>query len=232
MKTKLQLIIFLCPFLTTGQGFLPMDTLDTYPVEITSKITGPIQTIVKVDFNGDQQMDYVVTPYPDDSTSSTHYEYWMTSDFKIFKKHEIINEGHQYYRFVNLDDDPEPEIYSASGYEDGIDYAFYNLNLSNGKEELIFYFNPVLEENGQLYWGYPWDVKDIKLMKKDSVLKVYASIDHDILRDGNITIPENQSLFPAIFFTGHSTQPEMKVEEIRKSSWMEMSKIQIMCVKK
>lgn len=52
--------------------------------------------------------------------------------------------GIQYRFFMNLDNDLELEVFYATGYEDGIDYYFKDLDLIHGSENLIFYFNPII----------------------------------------------------------------------------------------
>lgn len=113
----------------------------------------------------------------------------------------------------------EPEIFCASGYEDGIDYAIYDQNLMTGNDTLLLLLNPILIESNRHYWGYPWDIHDIILKNDSGKIYLKASLDHDIVRDGNITIPDSTRNFPAIFFHGHSTQPTIQVEPIRDIRW-------------
>ena len=203
-----------------------MDTLRIYPNEITTKLSGEIASILQVDFTGDEIKDFLITMKSEDKHNNEYLEYWLTSDFLTFKKKKKYNEGIQYFHFVNLDDDPEPEVYSAVGYEDGIDYALYDLDIKTGNEELVFYFNPVIVDDEQEYWGYPWDTNNIKaLLQKTGEIKICVSIDHDIIRYGNITIPENQTIFPVIFFTGQTTQPQSKQEGVRNRKWMTLEEI-------
>jgi len=82
--------------------------------------------------------------------------------------------------------------------------------------------NPIIIENGKTYWGYPWDISDMVIKSENGKVFLKASIDHDIERDGEITIPDPTKKFPAIFFYGHSTQPNIKVRQIRNVNWMLM----------
>jgi len=201
-----------------------MDTLDTFPNELSKKVTGQINSVVTVDFTGDGNKDFLVTMKSEDKHNYEFFEYWITSDFGIFKKKKKFNDGIQYFQFVNLDRDPEPEIYSAFGYEDGINYGFFDLDMKLGKEELIFYFNPVINEDKKSYWGYPWDISDLITRTAEGTVQINCSLEHRIVRDGNIIFPEDQPTFPVIFFTGHSTQP-YEVTEIETRTWLTLEEI-------
>lgn len=223
MTRTIQFILFLLPILTFGQGFLPMDTLTKYPSEIQSKIKGEIERVIQVDFTGDNNGDYIVQTKMDKEGKTT--ETWLTSDFLLFNRLSKYIGDYDFIRFINLNNDPEPEIYSASGYSDGIDYALYDLNMKTGKQELLFYFNPVIIDNDQDYWGYPWDTEGVMKSTEGGVTMIYYSNDHNIEREGEMTYPDNQKVLPVIFLTGHSTQPEIGVEEIRNRTWKTIEEI-------
>jgi hypothetical protein len=223
MKRLLQYILVLLPSISFGQSFLPIDTLAIYPAEIAVKVTLEIERVFQVDFTGDKIEDYIVQTKIDKEGKTT--EFWLTSDFILFSRVSKSIGDYDYIRFINLDNDPEPEIYSASGYSDGIDYGFYDLNMKTGKQELLFYFNPVIIENEKDFWGYPWDTDGIMVRTVDGVTKIYCSEDHDVDRDGEITVTENQKVLPVIFLTGHSTQPNVGVEDIRNRTWRTIDEI-------
>lgn len=224
---KFILSLFLLPSLTFGQDFLPMDTLTTYPSEINSKVKGEIVRVIQVDFTGDNIGDYIIQTKMDKEGKTT--ETWLTSNFLLFNRITKYVGDYDFLRFINLDNDPEPEIYSASGYSDGIDYAFYDLNMKTGKQELLFYFNPVIIDNDQDYWGYPWDTDGVMKKSEDGETMIFFSDNHDIERDGEITYPDNQKILPVIFLTGHSSQPEIGVEEIRNRTWKTIEEIKKLC---
>ena len=223
MTRLLQFILLLLPSLSFGQMFMQMDTLTEYPTEIQSKVKGEIEKVIQVDFTGDSIGDYIVQTKMDKEGKIK--EIWLTSNFLLFNRQSKYVQDYNFMRFINLDNDPEPEIYSASGYSDGIDYAIYDLNMKTGKQELLFYFNPVIIDDELDYWGYPWDTDGIMEWTEDGVTMVYCSVDHDIVRDGEITYPENQKILPVIFLTGQSTQPEIGVEEIRGRTWKTIEEI-------
>ncbi len=138
--------------------------------------------------------------------------------------------GINYQWFVNLDNDPEPEIISASGFEDGVDYSIYDLNVHDYTDSLLFRFNPVLLDSsvksGTYFWGYPRDISHILTRDKNSKLEIYCSFDHNISRHfEEIDIPGWQYILPVIFFTGNSSQPAIKVEKIKSAEWLSLEEI-------
>lgn len=200
-----------------SQGFIPVDTLNFIPEELRTAIDEDIEIVFRIDFTGDDKEDYLVEVQ--DEEEYMYKEYWITSELEVLMTKKRYALGIQYMKFLNFDDDPELEIYSASGYEDGIDYALYDLDLNTGTEKLLFYFNPVIVEDDNHYWGYPWDILNMLVKNVDGKMKILSSTDHNIIRDGNITIPGEQSIFPCIFFNGTSTQPDIRVDEIRNIKW-------------
>ena len=209
-----------------GQGFIEMDTVSSNS-ELRKIVASEIERTIKVDFTGDGQQDYICQTAFKENQEPIVIEYWISSDFKIITKKQIWIDEYSYYRFVNIDSDPEPELFSASGYPEGIDYCFIDLDLKKGTEDTLFYFNPVIIENGEMYWGYPWDITDIIIRNEKNRIELSTSIDHKIERDGEITIPKNQTIFPAIFFQGHSTQPNVQVGEIKEIEWMNIDEIKV-----
>lgn len=223
MRRIIHFTILLLPMISFGQKFNQMITIDVYPKEIHSMVNEEIDKVFQVDFTGDSKPDYIIQTIMDKEGKIK--EIWLTSDFLIFIKISKYAQRYNFKGFINIDSDPEPEMYSATGYSDGIDYAIYDLNIITGEQNLLFYFNPVIIENDNDYWGYPWDTKGIMNRSKDGVTMIYYSTDHDIIRDGSITIPENQNVMPVIFLIGHSTQPDITVEEIRNREWKTIEEI-------
>ncbi len=119
----------------------------------------------------------------------------------------------------------------AEGYSDGIDYSFYNV-IDIDSIALIFRFNPVIidtsNKSQDYYWGYPWDINDIKIKYNDGNFVVLSSTQHSIERDGEINIPKFQKILPAIFFTGKSTQPTIKVGKINNIDYRSVSEIKML----
>ena len=218
------LILTLSANLLFGQGFVEMDTIKN-PTELTNIFSGlDFQTIL-VDFNGDGLKDYICQPDYKTESIDPHTEIWINSNFEKVKSIEKYWMDYDFFWFVNIDSDPEPEIFSATGYSDGIDYCFIDQNFKTGKDSILFYFNPVILDTDKTYWGYPWDIKNLILKLENGEIKIKCSLDHNIERDGEITIPDSQSQFPVICFTGKSTQPNINVGQINGFEWLTITEI-------
>ena len=207
-----------------GQGFVKMDTIDT-PDELIDLFSGLSFRTIQVDFNGDGQEDYICQLDLKDTLIDPHNEIWINSDFKKVKTIDKYLMDYDYFWFVNIDSDPEPEIFSATGYSDGIDYCFIDQDLTNDKDSILFYFNPVILDSDKKYWGYPWDINDIPIKLDNGLIKIRCSLDHKITRDGEISRPDWQNQFPAICFSGQSTQPNINVGQINGLEWLTVSEI-------
>lgn len=105
--------------------------------------------------------------------------------------------------------------YIASGYEDGIDYAFYLRN-DDGTDELLLHVNPiVVDENGMYWWGYPWITTGIVLEESGDSIEIRASFNHTIVREGVHSVPDWQKRLPVVLFegkTGKIPQPDLEYE--------------------
>jgi hypothetical protein len=225
MKILLLSLFLSWTITSSGQDFLKMDTLDHLPSELREVTAGRFMRALKVDFNGDGKQDFICEMRPDKPGKATNVEYWITSELKVYKTKTKYGQDFDYFWFVNLDEDKEPEIFSANGYEDGIDYAIHDQDLETQKEILVAYINPVIIENDKLFWGYPWDISEIITKKDNETIFLKASLDHNIQRDGEITIPDPTKKFPAVFFYGHSTQPDVEVGKIGKIDWMSLKEL-------
>ncbi len=182
-----------------------------------------IDSVETIDFTGDQVLDYLVRTAGD--KNSVGFEYWISSDYKIIKKNKYYLDAFHYRWFINLDDDPEAEIYDAVGEEDGADYTIIDQNLITGKDIILLYVNPAIIENGIKYWGYPWDISNIRARKNDHKVQLYCSLDHGIIRDGGWEIdPKHQTQMPVIFFDGHHTQ-DFHPEKVKNMQWLTLKEI-------
>lgn len=225
MKKIFALIIFLNSVSAFGQGFISMDTIKNIPPPIKQLISGKIIKSFLVDFTGDNKKDYICQIGSNDQTQSYFTEYWISSEFKTLKMVKKYEMDFNYFWLVNIDNDKEPEIFSATGYEDGIDYAFYDQDLIKGKDSILFYFNPVIIEEEKRYWGYPWDISNIIIKIEGNKIYLKSSTEHDINNDGEITIPKDQNQLPVIFFIGDSTQPDVSIADIRKINFKTLNEL-------
>lgn len=57
------------------------------------------------------------------------------------------------------------------------------------------------------------------------MIKILASINHDIELNGEKEHPANQTILPVICFKGISTQPDVTVEEIRDIKWFSIEEL-------
>jgi hypothetical protein len=223
-KLKSIFLLILIANVCYGQGFVKMDTIDN-PTRLTQMINGSIKRTFRVDFSGDGLSDYICQLDSIEQETASYKEIWITSDFKIIKTIDKYVMDYDFFWFANLDNDLEPEIFSAAGYSDGIDYCFIDQDLKTGNDKILFYFNPVIIDNENKYWGYPWDISDLIIQEKQGQIRLHCSLDHDITRDGAIKRPDWQNIFPVICFTGQSTQPNIKVGQINRLDWLEINEI-------
>jgi hypothetical protein len=218
------LILLLSTNLIQGQGFVKMDTIKN-PTELNDVFSELNFQTIHVDFNGDGLKDYICQPDYKTKLIDPHKEIWINSDFEKVKSIEKYWMDYDFFWFVNIDSDPEPEIFSATGYSDGIDYCFIDQDLTTGKNSILFYFNPVILDSEKEYWGYPWDIKNLLVKLENGQVKIKCSLDHNIERDGEITRPDSQSQFPVIYFIGKSTQPNINVGQIKRFEWLTITEI-------
>jgi hypothetical protein len=218
------LILTLSTNLLFGQGFVKMDTIET-PEKLTELISGRITRTFQVDFTGDGIKDYICQLDFQDKTKPVYKEIWINSEFEIIKTIEKYSNDFDFFWFVNIDSDPEPEIFSATGYAEGIDYCFIDQDLKKGNDKVLFYFIPVILDSDNKFWGYPWDISDLLIKLDNGLLKIKCSLDHEISRDGEVTEPQWQQDYPVICFSGHSTQPDIKVGQINGFDWLTISEI-------
>ncbi len=223
MKNFFLLLFSLFSSNVFGQGFLLTDTLDYIPKELKDIITSKIEKVISIDIDGDNQKDFIVHSRSEEK--NIYDEYWISSDFRIWFTKTNSGRRIEKVKFLNIDNDPELEVYEASGYEDGIDYLLYDLNLEIGKQEILFFFNPIILEDDKHYWGYPWDIMNILVKNIDGELRILSSLDHEVIREGEVSFPESQTIFPCIFFNGTTSQPNINVEEIRDIKWRTVEEI-------
>lgn len=191
--------------------------------ELKKSIKEEIESVESIDFTGDKIADYICkTPI---DTSGIGNEYWISSEYKTIKKVKYYGDGFQYRWFINLDYDPEPEIFETNGDGDGADYTIKDQNLATGKDKTLLYINPVIIEDNKKYWGYSWDVKNIIARKNGTNIELFCSLNHKIIRDGNEeSDPEFQKIMPVIFFTGHFTQESGNLV-IKDEKWLTLQEI-------
>lgn len=184
---------------------------EIYPIPSGLKI----ETQEEVDIDNDEEKEVIITA-TDANATNTH-EFW-------FKKGQLLHEfvypwGSINKKWlINLDDDAEKEIVRIQGDEDGADYVIYDI--SGKQQKPILYFNPVLLDNrfpGQYMWAYPNDIKDVIVNQKK---EIQVSLNNNFPRDDNHTQPENQKELPFLFFSGQTSQPDMKISKMNPPQFM------------
>lgn len=93
-----------------------------------------------------------------------------------------------------------------SGYEDGADNRFYRVSESGEYSVILDVSSIITDSKGKYWWGYAWDIKDIPIEYKDNQVYVYATFEHDQIRDGNYNPPKWQKSFPVVKFYGEKTR--------------------------
>lgn len=212
-----------------GQGdLIQPDTIKCEDPKLKALISEPLILTLSVDFTGDNKQDFICRVKSDNYDKGDIKEIWVDHDYNIDKINYRWGADYDYYWFVNLDADKEPEIFSAYGYPDGIDYAFYDQDFKNKRDEILFYFAPIITESPQankIYWGYPWDITGLFLKNEIGVIKILASTNHDIKPNGEKEYPSNQTMLPVICFKGISSQPDVEIEEIRDIKWLSVEEL-------
>ncbi|KUJ62430.1 hypothetical protein AR687_08220 [Flavobacteriaceae bacterium CRH] len=212
----------------TSKAFTALYLVKSKETPVTDKlrecIKEKIESAETIDFTGDEIPDYICKTAVD--TLGIGNEYWISSDFKTIKKEKYYTDGFYYRWFVNLDNDPEPEIFEAVGDSEFSSFSFNDQNLLTGKDTTLLYINPVIIENKQRYWGYAWDIHDIKVRKKGGKdIELFCSLNHKIIRDGNDEDHhEFQKQIPIFFFTGHHTQESGNVDS-KNDQWLTLQEI-------
>jgi hypothetical protein len=111
--------------------------------------------------------------------------------------------------------DPSLRIVS-SGYEDGGSVIIYRRD-ARGRYRHLAEVLPALQDPrypGQLFWGYSWDIEDIKVVTHGRRVRIMATFDHpelDRMLAGEVTAPETRAL---VLFVGKTTQPGMKLASV------------------
>lgn len=161
-----------------------------------------------LNIDNDKEIEIIITA--SDKEYSKIYEFWFKKN-KLLKKivYPWVSINHKW--FVNLDNDDLYEIIRAQGYEDGIDYAIYDI-VDNNHKSLLFFTPMLIDEEypNSIFWGYPWDINSVVINNQKKLL---VSLDHSIEREDDFNLTVNQKRLPLIFFQGKSTQPEFKFDK-------------------
>ena len=201
------------------------------PVKIRKLVKGKIAETRTVDFDGDKKADYIIS-VEDKTEGELGEKFWINSKLEIVKTQSWNYIETDFLWFIDLDGDSIPEIISASGFEDGIDYSIYKQNFNGQEDTLLLVFNPVIIDGSRgkkTYWGYPWDISDVLVKSNGGKFELFCSFNHKIVTGGddgdNSNVPEWQKRVPVILFSGRTTQPQMTVAEIETRKWLNIREI-------
>jgi len=189
------------------------------PEKIRNMIQANIISTEAIDYTGNGKLDFLCKTIEGEDGNKILKEYWISSNWEIDRIKKIEYE-YDYKWFINLDSDSELEIIKAQGESEGINYGIYNLNFHSKNDDLLFYFNPIIESNKLYYWGYPWEIENLKIDN----YKIKTSLKHKIERDGAIQEFENQILLPAIIFTGKSRK-ELEINDLKNIKFLSVKNI-------
>lgn len=207
--------------------FTPVYLIKPEKTSITDKlrecIKEKIESVETIDFTGDKIPDYICKTTID--TLGIGNEYWISSEYKTIKKAKYYTDGFYYRWFINLDNDPEPETFEAVGDSDYSIFSINDPNLLTGKDTTLLYINPVIIENKQRYWGYAWDIHDIRVRKNGTDIELFCSLNHKIISyQDDETELKFQKQMPILFFTGHHTQESGGLSS-KNDQWLSLKEI-------
>lgn len=212
-----------------AQSILKSPTEIEMPNQIISIQRDSILKAFTIDFNGDNKLDYIITVQPSKDYESLYQEYWYTSDYRFYKKVNQFDGDFDFKFFVNLDNDSIPEIVRATGFSDGIDYYVTRQDTLLKSEKILFYFIPIIKKEVEnrigYYWGYPKSLRSIIINTISRKKLLLCSINHSIMRDGEIYHPENQRIFPLLMFDGNPQSNYSYEAQIENSQWLTIDEI-------
>lgn len=173
-----------------------------------------------VDFTGDGRDDYICR-------CNNHYEIWIDADLKIVKTRDF-QEFLEKQCFVNIDNDPQPEIINRYSYPEGVDDVVYKQNFVTGKDSALFFSTVfVINDKKELFW-FPYTENTTIITKKvGNQNKVYCSLANQTwLFIEEAYFPEDQELLPILFFSSPTTENlEQYHQPIDSLQWLSIDEI-------
>lgn len=174
----------------------------------------------EVDFDNDQMKDVIITA--SDATATEQYEFWLKNNKVIYEfRYPWVSINYKWLE--NLDEDEEFEVIRAQGFEDGVDYAIFDIR--NGKQIPILYFNPALRDDaypGKFFWGYPRDIQKLIINNSKEIL---SSVDNIQSRSDNHIVPSSQKQLPYLLFQGTANQPEFDINNLNSFQYKSLSQL-------
>lgn len=135
----------------------------------------------------------------------------VQGDERVCARDHATNGGYCYQWQLRAD----PSLsFVAHGDEDGGEMALYQ-RAADGSMVLLAAVYPAMDDAsrpGQHYWGYAWDLDGVVT---DATGQLDVALDHDYVSDSRVQPPAWQKRVPFVRFTGHVTQPELKVQPLQ-----------------
>ncbi len=186
-------------------------------------LDGIISSNESIDFTGDHKKDFIIKLKPD--SLGLIKEYWVNTDFSIIKKVFYSSNIFHYRWFINLDSDPEPEIIEAIGDSSYANFMVVDQQLHKGIDSVLFYFKPIIIDNGKQFWNNHKNIKNIYARTNGSSVKILCATNpsnNTILSD----ILAIQKKMPILFFTGKQTLYQ-ETYNIKNKEWLSIKDILI-----
>lgn len=147
-----------------GAGLQNAERLYKIPAPIRKLFLKKNIKVFTIDLDSDGKRDYIISETDAFRTCFADSRFHLKSCEKIGQ-----GDGFSYYYFVKLDSDPMLKLFDFSGDEDYSDFKLYSFSPKTWKLQFLSEVHPYIEvedkEHRGIYWGYPWDITGIRLMK-------------------------------------------------------------------
>ena len=179
----------------------------------------PIQRVESVDFTGDGVADRILSVDADVDVPGRTYttrELWVRSDGALLRSTLLFRTPIWERWFVNLDRDPEPELLTASGYEDGVDFELEDQTQELRAQEGLFRFVPVFRVEGEKPHavGHSGNLDGARVAGSASDAELSCSFDYaeGLLDEAGVAGPPThpQRLLPIVFFESDTVAGEAR----------------------
>jgi hypothetical protein len=182
-------------------GFLRAAKLmDPAPERIKAMFNAEKIEVYSVDIDQDGETDYVAQLEKKACFVSSLFQ--KQSCFNIVR----VSDGFSYRWFAKVGN--SLLLFLMDGDEDYSDYKVCLLNRQTWRIEKIAFINPLIQSDdskqAELYWGYPWDIKDIIVMSGEKGPLLRAIVDLKAVKQVKEFL--RGEINPMLYFSGSSNQ--------------------------